>query len=389
MRVRARIPTVETTVRQTPTECPYKGCRGRYFKLHQAACCKPLRDTKLDQVTAQRWKCLKCDRTHRVYPEGVSPAQQSDRLKGVSVLFYILGMSYRGAEDMLEALGFCLDHVTIYRNVQAAGEQVRQLRKNWLQHGCGKIAVVGSDLTYLRCSGDRVAIAVAVDAEAGVMLDIEIIENEETETLKGWLKPLLDLVGAEILTTDDQDGFKAVADDAGVGHQICRQHVTRNGLDFIAKAAAQILEKPPSVPQGLDLTPELLLEDLAELEWILLGHPGNAEQLLAKQYDRYSSAPAPKKGRRASIWYRMRNHVLRLWNHWQRYTCYRAVGAGDKVSVPETNNATESAIGWNIKERYRTMHGYKRNDSIRNVTFLTAWLREEPRGRDMSTLYAA
>jgi len=292
-------------------------------------------------------------------------------------------------EDVLTALGFCLDHTTIYRNVQAAGEQVRQLRKIWLEQGSGKIAVVGGDLTYLRCSGDQVAVAVAVDAETGVTLDIEIVDNEETETLKGWLKPLLDLVGAQVLTTDDQDGFKAVADEAGVGHQICRQHVTRNGLDFVAKAAERVLDKPPSVPAGLDLTPDQLLEDLAEIEWILLGHPENAEQLLAKLYDRYAHAPPPKKGRRASIWYRMRNHVLRLWNHWRRHTCYRTARSEDKITVPETNNATERVIGWNIKERYRTMRGYKRDDSIRNVTMLTAWLREEPNGRDMSKLFAS
>lgn len=389
MRVRARIPAVEPTVSQMPTLCPYEGCHGRYFKPHQRACGKALRDTQLDQVTAQRWKCLKCKRTHRVYPTGVSRAKQSDRLKGVSVLFHVLGMSYRGVEDALAALGYCLDHTTVYRNVQAAGEQVRQLRKIWLEQRSGKIAVVGADLTYLRCGGDQVAIAVAIDAEAGVTLDVEIIENEETETLKNWLKPLLELVGAKILTTDDQDGFKAVADEAGVGHQICRRHVTLNGLDFVAKAAERVLDKPPSVPEGLDVTPDQLLEDLAELEWILLGHPGNAEQLLAKLYDRYAHAPPPKKGKRASIWYRMRNHVLRLWNHWRRYTCYRTAKAEEKIAVPETNNATERVIGWNIKERYRTMRGYKRDDSIRNVAMLTAWLREDTNGRDMSQLFAS
>jgi transposase-like protein len=388
MRARARIPMVEPTVERTPTECPYQDCQGRYFKLHQDQCAKSVRDTRLDQVSAQRWKCLKCGRTHRLYPAGVSQAQQSDRLKGLSILFYILGVSYRGVEDVLLALGYPLDHTSVYRNVQAAGEQARQLRQTWLKVG-GKIEVVGGDLTYLRCHGDQVSVAIAVDGETGVTLDIEILDNEETDTLGSWLKPLLDLVGAEVITTDDQDGFKAVADQAGVGHQICRRHVTRNGLDFVAWAADQVLNKPPSVPAGLDVTPDQLLEDLAQLEWILLGQPGNAEQLLGKLYDRYSHSPPPKKGRRASIWYRMRNHVLRLWNHWRRYTCYRTPRAEDRIKVPETNNTTERVIGWSIKERYRTMRGYKRPDSIRNVAMLTAWLREEPNGRDMSTLFAA
>ncbi|GAG32322.1 unnamed protein product, partial [marine sediment metagenome] len=93
--------------------------------------------------------------------------------------------------------------------------------------------MVGSDLTYLRCRGEKVALAVAIDAQTGITLDVEILDNEEIETLGAWLKPLLKLVGARVLTTDDQDGFKAVADSAGVSHQICRQHVTRNVLAFV------------------------------------------------------------------------------------------------------------------------------------------------------------
>ena len=85
----------------------------------------------------------------------------------------------------------------------------------------------------------------------------------------------------------------------------------------------------------------------------------------------------------------MRNHVLRLWNHWHRYTCYRTPLTDLAIPVQETNNATERVIGWSIKERYRTMRGYKREDSIANVAMLTAWLREEPAGRDLSELFVS
>jgi len=389
MRVRARIPAVEPTIMQEPSVCPYPGCQGRFFKNHQLQCKKPLRDTKLDQVTTRRQKCLTCGRTHRVYPQGVSQAQQSDRLKGLSILFYVLGISYRGVEDVFEALGFTLDHSTIYRNVQAAGEMVRQMRRTWLQQWKGKIAVVGGDLTYVQCRGEQIAIAVAVNAETGVTLDIEILDDEKAETLEAWLRPLLKLVRAEVLLTDDQDGFKSVADKAGVLHQICRRHVTCNVLDFVAKTAERVLRHPPPVPVGLDVTPEQLLEDLELMEWIMLGHPGHGQQLLAELYDRYSGAPAPKKGKRATLWYRMRNHVLRLWNHWQRYTCYRSALAQDAFAIEETNNSTEQVIGWTIKERYRTMRGYKCKDSVLNVTMLTAWLREDPNRRDMNPLFAS
>ena len=106
-------------------------------------------------------------------------------------------------------------------------------------------------------------------------------------------------------------------------------------------------------------------------------------------YDRYTHAPAPKKHQRSTIWYRMRNQILRLWNNWQRHTCYRAFMHDEKYTVPETNNSTERVIGWDVKERYRTMRGYKREQSIKNVSMLTAWLREQPRGNDMRLLIAA
>ena len=86
MRVRARIPEVEVTMMEEPEECPYEECQGRYFKPHQEECRKGLRDTKLEEVWVYRRKCLRCDRTHRVYPKGVnSHQQQTDRMKGVSI----------------------------------------------------------------------------------------------------------------------------------------------------------------------------------------------------------------------------------------------------------------------------------------------------------------
>ena len=386
MHIRSQIPAVEPTLLQPPEVCPYEGCEGTFFKDHQLHCGKRVRDTQVEQVVVMRRKCLACGRTHRVYPRGVSKSPQSDRFKAVSVLLYVLGLSYRGVEDFLTALGFYLDHTSVFRNVQAAGEQTQHIRGTWLHQIAGKVSVVAGDLTYLSCRGEKVAIAVAIDAQAGVVLEIEIVDNEETETLQSWLDPLLKLVGAQALITDDQDAFKTIADEASVSHQICRQHVTRNVLDFIARTVERVLATPPPVPAGLDLTVEQLLDDLAMLEWIMLGQPETAPQILAELYDRYARAPAPQKGKRATVWYRMRNHILRLWNHWQRYTCYRTA---PELPIEETNNAVERTIGWSIKERSRTMRGYKSRDSILNVASLTAWLHEAPNGREMSPLFAS
>ena len=386
MQVRARIPKVDTNVIEPPSVCPYEGCDGHYFKDHQKACVKPIRDTRIEQVTASRRKCLTCGRTHRVYPQGVSSASQSGRLKGLSILLWVLGISYRGVAGVLAGLGCRIHYTTVYDNVRAAGKKVRQLRETWLTAE-GKVSVVGGDLTYLKCKGERIAIAIAVDDATGVVLDIEVLENEETETLTEWLEPLLDMVGAEVLITDDQDGFKSVADESGVSHQICRQHVTRNVLDFVAKTAKGVLKSPPRVPTGSDLSADQLLDDLALLEWIMLGQPSHAVKLLEELYHRYADVPSPKKGQRASPWYRMRNHVLRLWNHWTRYTCVNSLAAKGKPGINETNNTTERVIGWGIKERYRTVRGYKDQDSVLDVAHLTTWLQEGAEDREMEVLF--
>jgi hypothetical protein len=384
MRLRVCIPKVEPTVMDAPDVCPYPDCDGRYFKMHQQHCGKPLRDTKCSQVNAVRRECLRCKRTHRVYPRGVSKAHHSDRLKGLATLFYLLGLSYGGVEDALVALECPLGKTTVYRDVQASGENVRKLRQAWLQQQAGKIRVVGGDPTHVRCSGKDVVVGVVVDDERGIALDIVL---------------LLELVGAEVLTTDDADGFKEVADEAGVRHQICRRHVTINVLTFIAETAERVWENPPPVPEGLAVSPDQLLADLELLEWIMLGHPGHGARLLEEMYLRYAHAPAPKKGKRATIWYRVRNRILHLWNNWDRLTCYLTLRHSEGLEINATNNSTERAIGWAVKERYRTMRGYKRKDSILNVTSrkdsilnvtsLTGWLLEQPVGYDMSPLFAA
>jgi transposase-like protein len=389
VRLRVSIPQVEPEVMEEPAVCPYDDCEGRYFKSHQLNCDKPLRDTVYDQVKAKRRTCLRCNRTHRVYPKGVSGDHHSDRLKGFSVLLYLLGLSYGGVEDALGGLGHFLSKSTVWRNVQGAGEKVRELRQRWLQRQEGQIRVVGGDPTRVRCGGKDVVVGVTVDDERGITLDIALLDDESTTTLKDWLLPILDLVGAEVLTTDDADGFKEVADEAGVGHQICRRHVVTNVLTFIAEAAEQVWQSPPSVPSGLTVSPDRLLADLELLEWIILGNPGHGEQLLEAMYLRYAHAPAPRRGEHATIWYRMRNRILHLWNNWRRLTCYLTLRHSQNLEINPTNNASERAIGWAVKERYRTMRGYKRKRSILNVTGLTAWLLDQAVGYDMSPLFAS
>ena len=122
MRIRVRLPKVEPDQCEWPAVCPHEGCGGYHFKPHGVQGeRKAIRDLRYAAVRAYRFRCLKCRRSFRVYPRGVSRDQQSNRLKAISVLLYVLGLSYGAVEDLLDALDVAISKTTVYENVQEAG----------------------------------------------------------------------------------------------------------------------------------------------------------------------------------------------------------------------------------------------------------------------------
>ena len=396
MRLQVKITNVEPEQYQMPVECPYEGCDGKAFKLHQEGCPKPVRDLKQEEVRAKRYRCLRCRRTFRVYPQGVSRNQQSQALKAFSVLLYLLGLSYGGVVDALEVLSKLLDKPlylgksTVYRNVQEAGEGARQFQKAWRKSGQG-IRVIGADLTQVKCKGETLTLGVAVDDTRGIMLSIEILEDETTESLAKWLKEVVEAVGAEVevLVTDDADAFKAVADEQGLKHQVCRAHVTQNILRLVGELGTQALEAPDPVPGEVDKEVEAFLADLEQVQWLIENHPADGQKRLRELHRAYCHAPPPKEGEKATMWYRMRLLTLDLWNHWSRLTLYQRWRGPQGERLDGTNNGAERAIGWWVKERYRSMRGYKRRQSVLNVSSLLGWLARGTEDGDLTALGAA
>jgi transposase-like protein len=365
-----------------PTECPYEECAGHHFKQHGLRGEeKAVRDLNYDQVKSFRCRCLRCGRTFRVYPQGVSKAQQSDRLKAITVLLYALGLSYGAVADFLTALAMAVCKTTVYNNVQEAGIASRNRQQAAVARG-GKKAVIGSDGTYVKVKGEKVGIQVVVDDQSGDLLGLDIVVSENSEEVRRIVKQVAEQVEAEVLVSDDLDAYKNVADELGLDHQICRSHVKRN-VDDLAKSLVEQLKKKEPLPKGVDSSTERLPEDLQTLQQMVRERPPDAPDSLEEMYYRYMAAPTPKKGERHTIWYRMRMLVLRLWERWARLTFDQR-----RDDLDGTNNSSERLIGWWIKERYRTMRGYKRTESIRNVVTLTARMGVRSDRYDMSELYA-
>ena len=117
---------------------------------------------------------------------------------------------------------------------------------------------------------------------------------------------------------------------------------------------------------------------------------------------RYQKAPPPGRGKKADSFYRMRLLTMDLAEDWTRLTLNDTYREPDgRRFLPATNNASadtysscyrigasEQRIGHNIKERYRTMRGYKATSSVRRVPALTACLREANDPRALASLLA-
>jgi transposase-like protein len=330
---------------------------------------------------------LKCRHTFRVYPTGVSTAHQSDTLQGLSILLYILGLSYQGVSDLLESLDFFLGKTTVYRNVQAAGQQAIRLRQAWLAHQAGQIQVLGIDCTHVHRAGQDRIVAVATAVLTGEPLTFDLLDGEGAVHLEQWVRDLAQTVGAEVLVTDDADGMKNVAEALGLKHQVCRAHVNRNTHTLIADLGMRALEHPDPVPLGLThLGVDQFLEDLATVEWIVKSVPADGRHQLEALWERYRLCPPPTYGHRASMWYRLRRLTLDWAENWARLSLYQRWRSRAQHSLDGTNNVTEQVIGHSVKERYRTMRGYKRDESILNVSSLVGWVRAHGEGYSLTEL---
>ena len=66
------------------------------------------------------------------------------------------------------------------------------------------------------------------DGEKGLFLAIEILDGESQEDLQGPIAQVAAAVGAEVFLSDDADPMKRVADELGLEHGVCQQHVVPN-----------------------------------------------------------------------------------------------------------------------------------------------------------------
>ena len=196
MRLQLILPRVDPKEWKRPGDCPFEDCEGKYLRPRQQVD-KSLRDTVYKEVKAYRYECLRCGRTFRVYPQGVGRAQSSQRLHGLAVMLYLLGLSYGAVSLALEALGAYLCKSQVYKVVQTAAGRVSGLKREEIFEGI-RTPALGGDITSVKCNGRWLALGLTVDDTNGVVLSIDELSGEDAETLQEWIGPIIQAVGAQL-----------------------------------------------------------------------------------------------------------------------------------------------------------------------------------------------
>lgn len=375
MRLRVQIPRVDPAQYQPwPEHCP--ACGSPTFHSHGFVG-KPIRDTRFDQVRPRRIQCTACQHTLRVYPRGITARDQSERVRGFSVLLWLLGLSYRGVEDALVGLGVVLKKSQIYDNVQAVGERARGLQEKRLTQY--RVRVLGADCTRVRVRGQDTVVLQLTDGETGLLLAIEVVDSESQEDLQAVIAEIAQAVGAQVLLSDDADAFKGAADEVGLAHALCQRHVVPNTLALLVSITAQLDKKLASgeLDPAARTKVAQALADVLEIEELILWRCPSSQGRWDALARRYEQEPMPRKGQRATPFARLKLLTMDLAADWSRLTLSeRQRDDQGRRFIPPTNNVSEQRIGLNIKERYRTMRGYKSERSLRRVVTLTAYLRD-------------
>jgi transposase-like protein len=324
-----KLPDVKRRTEERPKECPY--CQGETFQ-RWGQVRKPVRDTRSRNVQVYRYRCCRCRRTFRHYPEGTTRADQTERMRLFAVICWTLGLSFRGVSTILSGLGIALCQMTVWRDAQ---EQEEKLRR---QNQWKPVRVLGLDGAYVLGWGEKRPVLVAVDLGEGQPVAVGYVDEHDPQAVQRWLEPWVQRLGVSVIVTDDLSMYKVVARKLNLEHQVCQFHVRR----WVGRT---LKELGNSLPQEW-------LWILAEIKQLMEDLPPEGDKRL---YALWKQVKAP--GGRHTGQYtpldQLRDLLIRLSETWPTFCAFYTDPA-----IPWTNNGTEQVIG-RMKMRARTVRGYK------------------------------
>ncbi len=329
-----------------PTRCP--SCKGETFQRWGGRL-KIIRDPQVKQVMVNRYRCCHCRHTFRYYPEGVDQAQQSQRLRRLAALCWVLGLSFRGIAGVFAVFGVGISRMTAWRDEQAWGKQLKRQRMNQ------KVRVLGLDGAYVRGWGETRPVLVAVDLGSEQPVALGYVDEKDPQAVKRWLAPIVQQLGVSVIVTDDLATYRTVSDKLGLEHQVCQFHVRR----WVGKTLHQLRE---TLPQEWHWV-------LVEIKQLLGELPIEGSRRLLELYKQIPERFASQADAPLTPLEKLRLLLIRLSEHWATYRIFDW-----QQDVPWTNNGTERVIG-RMKMRSRTVRGYKSEPTmLAGLMAAGAWL---------------
>lgn len=329
-----KLPDVKSEAGGRPQRCP--SCKGDTFQRWGGRL-REIRDPRVRYVMVYRYQCCECRHTFRHYPPGVDQAQQSQRLRKLAALMWVLGLSYRGIAGVLAVFGVGIGRMSAWRDEQAWAEQLRQQRK-WKA-----VRVLGLDGAYVRAFGKVRPVLVAVDIGERQPVAIGYVDEYNPAAVRRFLEPLVKRLGVSVIVTDDLVHYKTVAHKLDLEHQICQFHVRR----WVGRTLKELHTTLPPPWLGM----------LDEIKQLLQELPIEGSRRLFELWKQIDVPRSARDAPRTAV-DQLRDLLIRLSEHWESYRIYDW-----QPEVPWTNNATEQVIG-RMKVRSRTVRGYKTRSGL-------------------------
>jgi len=332
-------------------QCPHCGRNGG--NIHSGIRWRGILDIRVDRVAQRRMKCPYCHTTWTLRSEGVEAGRQrSQRLRGIGVVLYMLGLSYRNVEAFLPCLACPTGKSTVERDVAAAGAKAHALHQDAPRL---RVRVLGVDGTGDAMAGAKGGLLFYVDVDRQKLLLVEPLQESDAAKVRRHVQRVLCEVGAEELRTDEHSVYKGVSGDRR--HRICLTHWRKSK----GKRAWDLQQQAQREDRPLETQTMQELLELLRLE----PRPPTPPTALERLVRRYINA---RKGLPWKV-NQLLQHVERTWAQ-----------VSDDPADP-TNNATERLIGLTLKIRAKTMRGFKSPSKVLTHPYLASYLRGDDQGR--------
>lgn len=179
--VTIRLPETETSPQKRPERCPYCSCE---ILQSWGQLAKNLQDIQNGVAEVHRYRCSECGRTFRQYPQGVDRSVQSQRMRKMAALAYVIGLSSRDVVSIFKQLGFELSRMTVWREGR---EFARSLQEHEIQSSTRKYSL---DHEYLHGISSRFGVVVVLDAGGDKRAVLGTLDEFNPRQVKKWLEAI-------------------------------------------------------------------------------------------------------------------------------------------------------------------------------------------------------